>query len=86
VVIVILDTDFGTAGSLGKPGVGFLRTVSQALDGSTIGQFLIKTTVPFVLAVLGPLLPKGRQLADSHRCTPGIWAGGSPRADEMTRR
>ena len=57
--IVILDTYFGTAGALGKdPGLGFLKTVSQALDSSTIGQFLIHTTVPFVLAVLGPLLPK----------------------------
>jgi len=58
-VIVILDTYFGTAGSLVKdPGLGFLKTLSQALDNSTIGQFLIKTTVPFVLAVLGPLLPR----------------------------
>lgn len=57
--IVILDTYFGTAGSLGKdPGLGFLKTLSEALDGSTIGQLLINTTVPFVLAVLGPLLPK----------------------------
>ena len=57
--IVILDTYFGTAGALGKdPGLGFLKTISQALDSSTIGQFLIHTTVPFVLAVLGPLLPK----------------------------
>ena len=57
--IVILDTYFGTAGALGKdPGLGFLKTLSQALDSSTIGQFLIHTTVPFVLAVLGPLLPK----------------------------
>jgi uncharacterized membrane protein required for colicin V production len=59
VVIVILDTYFGTAGALGQdPGLGFLKTISQALDSSTIGQFLIHTTVPFVLAVLGPLLPK----------------------------
>jgi len=57
--IVILDTYFGTAGAFGKdPGLGFLKTLSQALDSSTIGQFLIHTTVPIVLAVLGPLLPK----------------------------
>ena len=38
--IVILDTYFGTAGSLGKdPGLGFLKTISDALDGSTIGVF-----------------------------------------------
>jgi len=57
--IVILDTYFGTTGALGKdPGLGFLKTISQALDSSTIGQLLIHTTVPLVLAVLGPLLPK----------------------------
>ncbi len=58
-VIVILDTYFGTAGALGEQaGLGFLKEISQALDSSTIGQFLIHTTVPFVLAVLGPLLPE----------------------------
>ena len=58
-VIVILDTYFGTAGALGQEaGLGFLKSLSQALDSSTIGQFLIHTTVPFVLAVLGPFLPK----------------------------
>ena len=58
-VIVILDTYFGSAGALVQdPGLGFLKTLSQALDSSTIGQALIHTTVPFVLAVLGPLLPK----------------------------
>jgi len=57
--IVILDTYFGTAGSIGEvPGLGILKSLSEALDKSTIGQFLIKTTVPFVLAVLGPLLPR----------------------------
>ncbi len=58
VAIVILDTYFGKTGALATdPGLGFLKTLSQALDQSTIGQFLIQTTVPFVLAVLGPLLP-----------------------------
>jgi uncharacterized membrane protein required for colicin V production len=57
--IVILDTYFGTAGSIGEvPGLGILTSVSEALDESTIGQFLIKTTVPLVLTILGPLLPK----------------------------
>ena len=57
--IVILDTYFGTAGALGQnPGLGFLKEISRALDSSTIGQALIHTTVPFVLAILGPLLPK----------------------------
>ena len=57
--IVILDTYFGKTGALATdPGLGFLKSVDRALDTSTIGQFLIHTTVPFVLAVLGPLLPK----------------------------
>lgn len=57
--IVILDTYFGTFGALlTEPGLGFLKTVDQELDSSTIGQFLIHTTVPFVLAILGPLLPQ----------------------------
>jgi len=75
-VIVILDTYFGTAGALATdPGLGFMKTVSQALDSSTIGQFLIHTTVPFVLAVLGPLLPK-----DISRLVPttGVPGGGIP--------
>lgn len=73
--IVILDTYFGTAGSLGKdPGLGFLKEISRALDASTIGQFLIHTTVPFVLAVLGPLLPK-----DVHSLIPtGLPTEGIP--------
>lgn len=74
VAIVILDTYFGTAGSLGKdPGLGFLKDISRALDHSTIGQFLIHTTVPFVLAVLGPLLPK-----DIKSLTPTGLPGGGP--------
>ena len=56
--IVILDTYFGSAGPLaGVPGLGFLTSVSDALDASAIGQFLAKTTVPLVLTILGPLLP-----------------------------
>ena len=44
--IVILDTYFGTAGALTKDqGLGFLKGISQALDTSTIGQFLIHTSV-----------------------------------------
>jgi hypothetical protein len=40
------------------PGLGILTSVSEALGESTIGQFLAKTTVPLVLAILGPLLPE----------------------------
>lgn len=57
--IVILDTYFGSSGSLGKEvGLGFLKSLSEQLDSSSVGQLLSKTTVPFVLAILGPLLPK----------------------------
>ena len=57
--VVILDTYTGTTGSLrSDAGLGFLKSISDALDHSTIGQFLIHTTVPFVLTILGPLLPK----------------------------
>lgn len=57
--IVILDTYFGTSSSLGSavaPGV--LKELTQALNGSTTVQLLRDTTVPIVLAILGPLLPK----------------------------
>ena len=57
--IVILDTYFGTAGALAKDeGLHVLKDISQALDTSTIGQVLIHTSVPVVLAILGPLLPR----------------------------
>ncbi|MFL5677201.1 MAG: CvpA family protein [Chloroflexota bacterium] len=56
--IVILDTYFGSAGPLaGIPGLGFLTSVSEALDASAIGRLLTKTTVPLVLTILGPFLP-----------------------------
>jgi uncharacterized membrane protein required for colicin V production len=59
VAIVILDTYFGKGGALATdPGLGFLKDLTVALDSSTIGQALINTTVPVVLAILGPLLPK----------------------------
>ena len=59
VVIVILDTYFGPKGSLGgTPGLGFLKDFTVALDSTTTAELLRKTTIPFVLAILGPLLPK----------------------------
>ena len=59
VVVVILDTYFGPKGILGgNPGLGFLKQLTQSLDSSTTVEILRKTTIPFVLAILGPLLPK----------------------------
>lgn len=59
VAIVILDTYFGPNGRLGgDPGLGIFKQLAIAIDGSTTAQLLRQTTVPFVLAVLGPLLPK----------------------------
>lgn len=59
VVIVILDTYFGPKGSLGgEPGLGVVKQFTVALDATTTAQILRETTIPFVLAILGPLLPK----------------------------
>jgi uncharacterized membrane protein required for colicin V production len=59
IVIVILDTYFGPKGQLGgDPGLGIFKQLAVAIDDSTTGQILKETTVPFVLAILGPLLPK----------------------------
>jgi uncharacterized membrane protein required for colicin V production len=56
--VVILDAYFGTNGSIAK-GVapGALRELTAALHGSTTIHILNDTTVPVVLAMLGPLLP-----------------------------
>jgi uncharacterized membrane protein required for colicin V production len=58
-VIVIVDTYFGTSSTLGKTfPPGYLKELTQALNSSTTVQLLRGSTVPLVLAVLGPLLPK----------------------------
>jgi hypothetical protein len=58
-VIVMLDTYFGTKSSLGSTvGLGFLQQLSTSLNASTIAHALRATSVPIVLRVLGPLLPK----------------------------
>jgi len=57
--IVILDTYFGPSVPPSQyEGLGFLAQLSQSLDASTTGQILRDTTVPFVVAILGPFLPK----------------------------
>ena len=56
--IVILDTYFGTSGTLGAEfHAGFLKQLTEAVNSSETVKLLRATTVPFVLAVLGPLLP-----------------------------
>jgi hypothetical protein len=58
--IVILDTYFGTGSTLGA-GLhlpGGLKDLTQAVNASTTAQILRSTTVPVVLAILGPFLPK----------------------------
>ena len=41
----------------GAAQLGLLPDLREALEGSTIARLLMDTTVPLVLAVLGPLLP-----------------------------
>ncbi len=57
--IVILHTYATEVGILAKlSGFGILKEVADGIDTSTIGQILEKTTVPLILAILGPLLPQ----------------------------
>jgi uncharacterized membrane protein required for colicin V production len=56
--IVIVDTYLGTSQIRHTLGPGMLKTVTDALDGSTTVQILRDTSVPVVLGLLGPLLPK----------------------------
>jgi uncharacterized membrane protein required for colicin V production len=58
VAIVILHTYTDPTNSLSAlTDLGGLHDVRTAVDESTIGQLLSKTTVPIVLTILGPLLP-----------------------------
>ena len=60
-VMVILDTYFGpTSKIVNLPpgaGLGFLASIRNSLEGSVTASLLRGSTVPIVLAVLGPLLP-----------------------------
>jgi uncharacterized membrane protein required for colicin V production len=56
--IVIVDTYLGTTQIRNTLGPGMLKTVTDALNGSTTVHILRDTTVPIVLGLLGPLLPK----------------------------
>jgi uncharacterized membrane protein required for colicin V production len=65
--VVIVDTYFGTSSSLGKTfPPGYLKELAQAMNGSTTVHLLRDSTVPLVLGILGPLLPK-----DVHTIFPG---------------
>lgn len=75
VAIVILHT-FSTIGS-GLPSAyvetGFLKDIRTQVDASTIGGLLEQTTVPIILLLLGPLLPK-----DIKDVVPTTIPGGIP--------
>ena len=56
--IVILHTYTDPNNSLSSlVDAGFLHDIRLAVDASTIGQLLEKTTVPVLLTVMGPFLP-----------------------------
>ena len=59
VAIVILNAYFGTSSTIERTvAPGLLREITAALNGSETVHLLRATTVPVVLAILGPLLPK----------------------------
>jgi uncharacterized membrane protein required for colicin V production len=56
--IVILHTYSSEVAALANlGGFGLLKDIAAGIDSSTIGKLLTSTTVPVVLAILGPLLP-----------------------------
>ena len=72
--IVILHTYTDPGNSLSAlTDLGALHDIRLAVDASTIGQLLSKTTVPIVLVILGPLLP-----TDIKSIVPMAIPGGVP--------
>jgi uncharacterized membrane protein required for colicin V production len=69
--IVILHTYTDPTST--STGLGFLHDIRVAVDDSTIGKLLEDTTVPLVLLILGPLLPK-----DITTIVPTTIPGGLP--------
>jgi uncharacterized membrane protein required for colicin V production len=56
--IVILHTYSAEVAQLARlSGFGMIKDIVDGIDASTIGKILTSTTVPLVLALLGPLLP-----------------------------
>ncbi len=73
-VVVILDTYFGTSSTLTQTaGLGVLKGFTESFNASTTVHILRGTTVPFVLTVLGPLLP-----TDVKTILPGGLPSGLP--------
>jgi uncharacterized membrane protein required for colicin V production len=59
VLVVVVDTYFGTKSLLAADmPPGFLKTFTEAFNGAETVKLLRETTVPVMLAILGPLLPK----------------------------
>jgi uncharacterized membrane protein required for colicin V production len=73
IVILHTYTDTSLGGLGGLVDLGFLHDLRVAVDESTVGKFLEDTTVPLVLLLLGPLLPK-----DISSIVPNMIPGGLP--------
>ncbi|HEY7025611.1 MAG TPA: CvpA family protein [Candidatus Limnocylindrales bacterium] len=59
ILVVIFDTYFANGQVPGEtPGLGILSSLVGSFNESYTVQLLRQTTVPIVLAILGPLLPK----------------------------
>jgi uncharacterized membrane protein required for colicin V production len=59
VAVVVVDAYFGTSSTLAKTvGPGAIRQAAEAFNASVTVTMLRGTTVPTVLALVGPLLPK----------------------------
>jgi uncharacterized membrane protein required for colicin V production len=57
-VVVLADTYFGTSSVLPRAGgPESIRSLVAALNGSTTVHLMRDTTIPLVLAILGPFLP-----------------------------
>jgi uncharacterized membrane protein required for colicin V production len=57
--IVIFDAYVGTGATiLHAIGPGLLKSITEAMNGSTTVRLLRDTTVPIVLTIFGPILPK----------------------------
>lgn len=62
--IAILDTFYGQPNLLGKTaeGIFFLKFFHDGLESSWIADALRSTTVPIMLTILGPIIPKDIKL------------------------
>jgi len=59
VLVVVVDIYFGTKSLLAADmPPGLLKTFTEAFNGAETVRLLRETTVPVMLAILGPLLPK----------------------------